>query len=76
MASKGVFLTPTLVTYSTMASKEFSGFLPPALAEKNEQILAAGLDSIRIAHAAKVTMCYGTDLLGPLMKTQTEEFGK
>lgn len=29
MAEKGAFLTPTLVTYATMASSQFGSFLPP-----------------------------------------------
>lgn len=66
MASKGVFLTPTLVTYETMASKDFASFLPPSIAAKNLEILNAGLRSVQIADQAGVTMCYGTDLLGPL----------
>lgn len=32
MAERGAFLTPTLVTYATMASKDFGSFLPPAIA--------------------------------------------
>ncbi|KAK5137250.1 hypothetical protein LTR08_000220 [Meristemomyces frigidus] len=74
MAQKGVFLTPTLVTYATMASKEFSSFLPPSIAAKNLEVLDAGLHSIQIAERAGVTMCYGTDLLGPLQVKQTGEF--
>ncbi|KAF2486085.1 hypothetical protein BDY17DRAFT_245704 [Neohortaea acidophila] len=74
MAAKGVFLTPTLVTYETMASKEFGSFLPPAIAEKNLQVLNAGFKSLQIADAAGVTMCYGTDLLGPLQVKETREF--
>lgn len=74
MAEKGAFLTPTLVTYQTMASKEFGTFLPPSIAAKNLQVLEAGLKSIQIADAAGVTMCYGTDLLGPLQVKQTGEF--
>lgn len=74
MAAKGAFLTPTLVTYETMASKEFGSFLPPSIAEKNLQVLAAGLRSLQIADQAGVTMCYGTDLLGPLQVKQTGEF--
>ena len=74
MAERGAFLTPTLITYQTMASKEFSDFLPPAIAAKNLQVLDAGLQSIQIADAAGVTMCYGTDLLGPLQVKQTGEF--
>ena len=74
MAEKGAFLTPTLITYQTMASKEFGDFLPPSIAAKNMQVLDAGLKSIQIADAAGVTMCYGTDLLGPLQVKQTGEF--
>ncbi|KAK3708348.1 hypothetical protein LTR37_011613 [Vermiconidia calcicola] len=74
MAEKGAFLTPTLITYQTMASKEFGSFLPPSIAEKNLQVLDAGFKSIQIADAAGVTMCYGTDLLGPLQVKQTGEF--
>jgi imidazolonepropionase-like amidohydrolase len=74
MAEKGAFLTPTLVTYETMASKEFGTFLPPSIAAKNLQVLEAGLKSIQIADQAGVTMCYGTDLLGPLQVKQTSEF--
>lgn len=74
MASKGAFLTPTLVTYQAMASKEFGSFLPPAIAAKNLQVLEAGLQSIQVADAAGVTMCYGTDLLGPLQVKQTGGF--
>ncbi|KAK0776692.1 hypothetical protein LTR02_005013 [Friedmanniomyces endolithicus] len=74
MAEKGVFLTPTLITYKTMASKEFGPFLPPSIAEKNMQVLMAGLKSVQIADQAGVTMCYGTDLLGPLQVKQTGEF--
>lgn len=75
MAERGAFLTPTLVTYATMASREFGSFLPPSIAEKNTQVLNAGLRSLQIADQAGVTMCYGTDLLGPLQIKQTGEFG-
>ena len=74
MAERGAFLTSTLVTYATMASKEFGSFLPPSIAAKNLQVLDAGIRSVQIADAAGVTMCYGTDLLGPLQVKQTGEF--
>ncbi|KAK5167700.1 uncharacterized protein LTR77_007399 [Saxophila tyrrhenica] len=74
MAERGAFLTPTLVTYYAMASKEFGGFLPPSIAAKNVEVLNAGFRSLQIADAAGVTMCYGTDLLGPLQVKQTGEF--
>ena len=74
MADKGVYLTPTLITYEALSSPQFRDFLPRNNAEKNMQVLKAGLKSIRIADAAGVTLCYGTDLLGPLQIRQTGEF--
>lgn len=73
MAEKDCFLTPTLITYATMA--KFSGFLPPASAKKNKEVLQKGLSAITIASKAGVTICFGTDLLGPLHFAQSQEFG-
>lgn len=73
MAEKGAFLTPTLVTYATMA--KFPSFLPPASARKNKEVLEKGLHAIQIASDAGVTICFGTDLLGPLHYAQSQEFG-
>lgn len=74
MAEKEVFLTPTLIAYSEMANPRWGGFLPPENASKNEAVLRAGLKSLQIASKAGVTMCYGSDLLGPLGIAQTKEF--
>ncbi|KAL1856552.1 hypothetical protein Plec18167_007324 [Paecilomyces lecythidis] len=73
MAEKGVFLTPTLITYATMA--QFKEFLPQASAQKNQEVLEKGLNAIKIAANAGVTICFGTDLLGPLHFAQSREFG-
>jgi imidazolonepropionase-like amidohydrolase len=75
MAARGVWLTPTLVCYDAMGSDKYAGFLPPSNQAKNRAVLNAGLDSLRIAHAAGVVMCHGTDLLGPLQEEQSREFG-
>lgn len=74
MAAKQMWLTPTLVTYEAMGSDKYAGFLPPASAAKNQQVLARGLDALRLAHAAGVTICHGSDLLGPLQAEQSREF--
>lgn len=74
MADKGCFLTPTLVTYAEMASPRWKGYLPPESMSKNEEVLEAGLHALKTAHDAGVTICYGTDLLGPLGQAQTREF--
>ncbi|KAF9888052.1 hypothetical protein FE257_009317 [Aspergillus nanangensis] len=74
MKEKGVFLTPTLVTYATMDSPEFRGFLPPASAAKNREVLDQGLRALKLAADVGVDVCFGTDLLGPLHFAQSREF--
>ncbi|KAH6671148.1 hypothetical protein B0J14DRAFT_484659 [Halenospora varia] len=74
MAEKDVFLTPTLITYGALASPDFPGFLPIESIEKNEEVLRAGLRSLQLASDAGVTICFGTDLLGPMTVLQTKEF--
>lgn len=75
MAQYEVWLTPTLVTYAAMGSDKYAGFLPPVNLEKNHRMLDQGLNSLRIASEAGVTMCHGSDLLGPLQAEQSREFG-
>ncbi|KAK8070415.1 hypothetical protein PG997_010618 [Apiospora hydei] len=72
--SGGACLTPTLVTYHQMASPKWTGYLPPESQSKNTEVLDAGLKALKIAHDAGVTICFGTDLLGPLGAAQTHEF--
>lgn len=74
MAERKIWLTPTLVTYDAMGSDKYAGFLPPANRAKNQAVLKAGLESLRIAHAAGVVICHGSDLLGPLQAEQSREF--
>ncbi|EXA36464.1 hypothetical protein FOQG_11191 [Fusarium oxysporum f. sp. raphani 54005] len=74
MAEKSVYLTPTLITYAQMATDKWKNFLPPESQVKNAQVLKSGLEALRIASEAGVTMCYGSDLLGPLGSAQTQEF--
>ncbi|KAJ5690417.1 hypothetical protein N7462_004809 [Penicillium macrosclerotiorum] len=74
MAENGVYLTPTLIAYAQMASDQWKGYLPSESQAKNSQVLKSGLEALRIASEAGVTMCYGSDLLGPLGSAQTHEF--
>ncbi|KAI7484344.1 amidohydrolase [Hortaea werneckii] len=74
MAEKGCFLTPTLVTYAEMASEKWQGYLPIESAAKNTEVLHAGLNALKTAADAGVTICFGTDLLGPLGEAQPKEF--
>ena len=75
MAEHNCFLTPTLITYQTLADPRLPQFLPPDARIKNEKVLAAGLEALKIAKEEGVVMCYGSDLLGPLGAYQLQEFG-
>lgn len=75
MAEKKVWLTPTLITYKAMSEPQYGDFLPPENQEKNQTVLAKGIQALRIAKEAGVTICHGTDLLGPLHAEQSREFG-
>jgi imidazolonepropionase-like amidohydrolase len=74
MAEKGVYLTPTLIAYAQMASERWKNYLPIESQTKNHIVLKSGLEALRVASEAGVTMCYGSDLLGPLGSAQTHEF--
>ncbi|KAF9895131.1 hypothetical protein FE257_000033 [Aspergillus nanangensis] len=74
MAAKGVFLTPTMVSYVEIASEKWRGFLPAEMERKNQEVLDAGLQSLVLAREDGVTMCYGTDLLGGMTDAETGEF--
>lgn len=73
-AKSGAIACPTLVTYE-MLKKEGSNYgLPPASVGKIDDVRLAGLKSLEIMRGAGLTMAYGTDLLGPMHRHQSEEF--
>jgi imidazolonepropionase-like amidohydrolase len=71
MAELDVFLTPTLIAH--VMSKQLN-FLPPDGAAKNDEVLEKGLRAMKMAVDAGVTVCYGSDLLGPMHFAQSKEF--
>ncbi|OQE44770.1 hypothetical protein PENCOP_c002G08241 [Penicillium coprophilum] len=71
MAEMDVFLTPTLITH--VMSKQMN-FLSADSAAKNKEVLERGLQAIKMAVDAGVTVCFGTDLLGPMHFAQSKEF--
>jgi imidazolonepropionase-like amidohydrolase len=74
MAQKGTYLTPTLVTYAAASMPEFGAFVSPESMAKLNNTLESGLRAIKLAKEAGVTICFGTDLLGPMHFAQTKEF--
>ncbi|MEQ8690235.1 MAG: amidohydrolase family protein [Pseudomonadales bacterium] len=74
MAEHDVWLVPTLVTYQGMAEEGKRLGFPERNLQKNEAVLAAGLESLAIAERAGVKMGWGTDLIGETQAMQRQEF--
>ncbi|CAA9269018.1 MAG: Amidohydrolase [uncultured Craurococcus sp.] len=73
-AARGAIAVPTLVTYDKLSEEgEALGIGPEAVA-KVDDVRLAGMDSLRIMQEAGLPMAYGTDLLGPMQRHQSEEF--
>ncbi len=74
MAEHGAYAVPTLVTYEALASEGAQYGLPEASVAKIEDVREAGLRSLEIFRDAGVKMGFGTDLLGPAQRLQSNEF--
>jgi imidazolonepropionase-like amidohydrolase len=65
---------PTLVTYEYLGVEGPSLGLDPISVAKVDTVRIAGMKSLEIMHKAKLTMAYGSDLLGEMHRHQSEEF--
>ncbi|MGF6307999.1 imidazolonepropionase-like amidohydrolase [Bradyrhizobium sp. i1.8.4] len=74
MAEQGAYVVPTLVTYEALANEGAKYGLPAASVAKIADVRDAGLRSLAIYREAGVKMGFGTDLLGPSQRLQSEEF--
>lgn len=74
MREHGAYAVPTLVTYEALASEGAQHGLPPESVAKIAQVKDAGLGSLEIFKRNGVPMGFGTDLLGPSQRLQSEEF--
>jgi imidazolonepropionase-like amidohydrolase len=73
-AAKGVVFTPTLITYHGMSIPPFDSFLDEAGRAKNKEVLASGVEALKICSEAGVMLCYGSDLLSGMHSLQNGEF--
>ena len=74
MAEHGAFVVPTLVAYEALHSEGVKYGLPAESAAKIETVRVAGLQSLEIFKRAGVKMGFGSDLLGPSHRLQSDEF--
>jgi imidazolonepropionase-like amidohydrolase len=74
MAERGAYVVPTLITYEALANEGADYGLPADSVAKIATVRTAGLHSLEIYKRAGVKMGYGSDLLGPSQRLQSEEF--
>jgi imidazolonepropionase-like amidohydrolase len=74
MRERGAIACPTLVTYEALKNEGASLGFPPESVAKIDDVRLAGLESLTILRDAGVLMGYGSDLLGPMHRHQSEEF--
>lgn len=73
-AAAGCMACPTLVTYEALKEEGASLGLGPESVAKIDTVRVAGLHSLEIMSRAGLPMAFGTDLLGPMHRHQSEEF--
>lgn len=74
MHEHGAFVIPTLITYEALSLEGEKYGLPADSIAKISEVSAAGLTSLEIYRQAGVKIGYGSDLLGPSQRLQSEEF--
>ena len=74
MAAAGTFLVPTLATYAAIAANADRLGWSKAMQEKTDRVKTQGVEALRIARAAGVKIGLGTDLLGDMHTSQSDEF--
>ncbi len=73
-AAAGAIACPTLVTYQALKEEGASLGLGPESVAKIDDVRLAGLESLERMRKAGLPMAFGTDLLGPMHRRQSEEF--
>ncbi|MEO5736899.1 MAG: amidohydrolase family protein [Variovorax sp.] len=74
MAEAGTFLVPTLATYAAIARNGAALGWSKTMLEKTDRVKNQGIEALRIARAAGVKIGLGTDLLGDMHLSQSDEF--
>jgi imidazolonepropionase-like amidohydrolase len=73
-ASRGCIAVPTLVTFDKLSSEGASLGVPGEALAKVDKVRLRGMESLGVMREAGLPMAFGTDLLGPMHRHQSEEF--
>lgn len=74
MHEHGAYVVPTLITFEALSLEGEKFGLPADSIAKISEVSSAGLTSLEIYRQAGVKIGYGSDLLGPSQRLQSEEF--
>jgi imidazolonepropionase-like amidohydrolase len=74
IAAHSAVAVPTLIIFEGLKREGAELGLPPASVAKIDDVRLYGQRSLEVLRKAGVVMGYGTDLLGPLHRLQSEEF--
>jgi imidazolonepropionase-like amidohydrolase len=70
----GAFYVPTIVTYHALAARSRQGLLPGDIDGKLREVIHGALGALEMAHAAGLSIVYGTDLFADMHDQQLQEF--
>lgn len=73
MAEHGAFLVPTIITYAALKESGNEAGMKPEMIEKIDDLVEAGMNSLKRAKRHNVPVCFGSDLLGMLHDKQSEQ---
>ncbi len=75
MRQAGAFFVPTLTTYTLISAHGAAQGIPSRMVEKIDRAKAGGLESLKVAQAAGLEICSGSDVLGAMQPFKALEFG-
>jgi imidazolonepropionase-like amidohydrolase len=71
----GAFFVPTLTTYTLISARGAAEGIPRKMIEKIDKAKAGGLESLKVAQAAGLDICSGSDVLGSMQPFKALELG-
>ncbi len=75
LVAKGAFFVPTLVTYEMLSREGKESGFPVEFQGKANELQKHALAALEAAHRQGAQIAFGTDLIGPMHRHQSLEFG-
>ena len=75
MAAAGAYFVPTLTTYFLLSAHGAAENIPPRWIDKINKAKERGLESLKVARAAGLKICSGSDVLSSMQPFKSMELG-